>query len=97
MLECSFLWANWVFLIVKKSAFLKEVGGDQMVKWHLRTWFLSVTIVISYFKMYFLNMGFHLVLLCVLVSLPHELLCILFEVNNFQIYILSYFYFRNFT
>ena len=47
MLECSFLWANWVFLIVKKSAFLKEVGGDQMVKWHLRTWFLSVTIVIG--------------------------------------------------
>lgn len=68
-----------------------------MVKWHLRAWFLTVTIAKSYLKMYFLNMGFHLVLLCVLVSLPHELLCILFEVNNSQIYILSYFYFRNFT
>lgn len=42
-------------------------------------------------------MGFHLVLLCVLESLPHELLCILFEVNHFKIYILSYFYFKNFT
>ena len=40
-------------------------------------------------------MGFHLVLLCVLEFLPHELLCILFEVNHFKIYIPSYFYFKN--
>lgn len=68
-----------------------------MGKMELKDMDLAVPFVMSYYTMYFLNMGSHLVLLCVLESLPHELLCILFEANHFKIYILSYFHFENFT
>lgn len=84
-------------LVLEKSAFPKEAGRDGTGKWSLRIWFVTVPIAVPYYKNVLFNMGFHLVLLCVLESLPHELLCILFEVNHFKIYILSYFYFKNFT